>query len=416
MGSGSSFGQVPVSASGPSNNTYHQHVYSLYFNNLATGAAAPDEEQQTVYSTHVLPSTIQSVLYPTKPGGDAGIERYAISLPLPNAVTTYSGDWGPAVTDVKIDKNAIGSRSLAARYSTWTVLHYTLTKDLQPNDAVVILDSDGSPSSVPITFEKDRDDTDPSDNSNTFINRYGISVGLMEAPLCNTSTITNPVYYGTSNCMDFKKVIAVPTDDRRCDSLSEVSFALSELLWGLKEHARFPWEQDDEGTQNPGNFNYRCPEAYSGDIDALKANQKRAAERNIKVAPFANDIAKNISDLEEFLTRVGAGSNTLRSSHRLKGKQNEETVPLQLFDKISTDISSIYPSGIPNTVADAFFCACIDENQNSCPTLGSLKTKNDCDLNKTNAYLRTGYNAIDKGSSDCHAPQMNIYGAIQPQP
>jgi len=67
-------------------------------------------------------------------------------------------------------------------------------------------------------------------------------------------------------------------------------------------------------------------------------------------------------------------------------------------------------------VADAFFCACVDENQNSCPTLGSLKTKNDCHPNEAKAYLQRGYDAIDKGSSDCHSPQVSIDGAIQRNP
>ena len=105
---------------------YQKNVYALDFSGYThQKIPAPHRKHELVYQTtsRISPSTIQKVLFPT----DTSITRYAISLPDPDYVRTYSGKFGPGTAEAEIG-NAIGEGSVApAQYATWTVLHYGLT-------------------------------------------------------------------------------------------------------------------------------------------------------------------------------------------------------------------------------------------------------------------------------------------------
>jgi hypothetical protein len=171
----------------------------------------------------------------------------------------------------------------------------------------------------------------------------------------------------------------------------------------------FPAEQDWEGTQNLWNFRYDCPAAYKENLQTLHDNQQKAAGSNIKVLEDA----------------IGAllQKNPAKSLHRYTGKNSQgEQDASKLstdFGDISNDIALSLPDGIPIEVREAFDCACAEATKDvpgiSCPTLKSSKTQLDSP-NPLRKDLDTVFQALDKGSSDCHAPQASIDGAIQPQP
>src|ERR1700691_916197 len=99
--------------------------------------------------------------------------RYAISLPWSNHIHTYSGDFGPGISEAKIQQDTDPDyRTAIAQYATWTVLSY----DVQPNNVNVKTynASDQSAFSVKIsTGDIDRSSA-PLGSTPNPVKRYGI--------------------------------------------------------------------------------------------------------------------------------------------------------------------------------------------------------------------------------------------------
>jgi hypothetical protein len=387
---GTPLGYVAISSS---NNG--QNVYSIDVPNYLKSNQAPDEEYEVVYqsSARVPTKTIQSVVY--KPG----IVRYAISLPVPDYVRSYSGDYGSGFAEAKVDKTSPTSATIAMWYSTWTVLHYGVSS--LPPQLTMTLDGTAQ-SPIKVTGEVDNGG-----------GRSGITIALMEAPLCANTPPDTPQYYPTS--CGFAQISQTRADDTECDKLSGRSFALSAKLWGLTEYALFPMEQDEEGTQNPGTFHYKACPAYSGaNAETAKSDQQAVAVRNLKGAIAVKADVLNLEGELNELAKLAAQSKSGKSAHRPKSKESDTLNVSGYFTKLSDDIKLTFPHDVPLELSDAFYCACVEAKQSSCTALGSSKPPANCP-SRLQTYLDEVI-ANDKGSADCHSPQISINGAIQSQP
>jgi len=383
---------------------YQKNVYALDFSGYThQKIPAPHRKHELVYQTtsRISPSTIQKVLFPT----DTSITRYAISLPDPDYVRTYSGKFGPGTAEAEIG-NAIGEGSVApAQYATWTVLHYGLTPATATSSSSVSVT--GGQNAGPILFG-DADD----------YNRYGISIALVEAPWCDDNSGNYYKGYGVIGGCRFP---ALPnlTDDRECDSLSGLSFSLSAKLWGLNEYALFPSEKDALGNQNSGSYDYECGPYNAKNTDAAIAQQQRAATHNRAAAEKIEAVARTISTLEN-LPRFSLQPNALVPGRSEKKQDEDSNLLLKDFTKIFKELNFLFPSGVPASVAAAYYCVCeaahlaVDAKNSQCTKFGPYTCTGTprSDLK----IILEALDTADKGSSDCHSPQISIDGAIQPQP
>jgi hypothetical protein len=277
--------------------------------------------------------------------------------------------------------------------------------------------------------------TDPIDTSTKSDNyaRDAISIGLVEAPLCNPQTTGSPTYYPTG-CGSFPPEPTIPIDDQECDNLSGLSFALSAQLWGLNEFARFPVERDAQGNQEMGTYDYqKCTPYAGGNVDAVRAQGEVVARHNFAVAYTSGPISDIRQDLA-VASKVRLAKSGSRSN---KSKQKENSRLPEDVVKIATDLEFLFPGrqtgspdGVPLPVADAYYCLCTDVVSAADNTAGlCLKlTPNSAQKPACAAgaqdYLKTISESIslgpadyaDKGSSDCHSPQISIDGAVQSQP
>lgn len=392
-------GYIPISSSSSGKN-----IYTLTFSNYMKSNQPPDEEPEAAYhpTTQVTSTTIQTVLT------GSGLPRYAISVPMPDSVYTYSGDWGPGFAQAKISPTAAPtSATPAAVYSTWTILHYGLSSAIQTGDTIsVALDGRAQPG-IAIKPDFDRNNT---------IERYGISIALMEAPLCENSPLPpdDPTYYGT-DCSVFPSD-PVWADDENCDTLSGLSFALSTKLWGLSEEARFPAEQDDEGTQNLGTFYYACQVYSAANEPQIRGDQLIVAENNLKAA---KDISQKISKLKSYLQ-----SQSVKPADRLTKKADQSEIFEALLVGIADDTKLLFPHHVPQELGDALYCVCRSTQkgekksedrsaEKSCRKLLPLRSLPNCVQGKTEKYLDF-IEAQDKGSADCHSAQISINSVVQP--
>lgn len=380
-----------------------QYLYSASFSPKPDSLGSISEENESVYqaTTRVSQSDIRGLLL------NLGTNRYAISLPMPDSVKTYSGDYGPGVAEIKLENKTNPNLTTNARqYSTWTVLHYGVA-NMAASDSVAMTYSDkfGQHSfSLPIETAKDLDGS---------IQRYGISIVLMGAPLCKTSTVDH-LYYYPKSCTKYSEFSPAQSDDQKCDSLSGFSFANNAALWHMPEHVLFPAEQDWEGTQNPWNYRYDCAPAYKENLQTLHDSQQNAAKRNIKVVSDIKALNEAIGALPQ---KKAAKAAPRHQERNLAGEQISELSTD--FANIANDIALSLPDAIPTEVREAFDCVCAEAAQHSpdtsCPTLKSSGSQSKCP-NPMHKDLDTVLQALDKGSSDCHAPQVSIGGAISPQP
>jgi hypothetical protein len=376
---GANPGQVVISTNGPASG-YQKNVYDLDFpdNTARQFTNALPEENELVYqaSTNVLPSTIQNVLYPSS----TSIQRYAISLPLPDFTRTYSGQWVPAVAEAKVGQTDPGPSVPWSSYSTWTVLHYEFKNGKLPSQMNIQLNGKQA---NPISASQPNGDS-----------HYGISIALMAAPLCPAGG-----YYPTCN---FPQPPLQWSDNPECDSLSGLSFALAAKMWGLPEYARFPVEKDANGNQESGNYDYKCPAASQATLDEI------ATLVNLRGA---------LTTLENL---VGVNLQYRTSmSQRPAVKHGDQTALTTTFGEISSGLTTLFDSHVPDNVATDFDCACKNEGQSGC-TLPV--TPSPACTDKGTVYVEALEKSLkpftggDKGSSDCHSPQISINRAIQPQP
>jgi len=393
-----------------------QNLYLADFDSMQTGTYTITEETEDVYpeaSSISSPNITTVLLNPTA-------SRYAISLPWPNHIHTYSGDFGPGVSESKIEKNADPtSGTAAAQYATWTVLSY----DVQPNNVNVKTynASDQTPFSVKIsTGDTDRSGA-PLGSTPNPIKRYGISISLVEAPLCKSSAPGKALYYPEDCPAD--KTFSVPLDDQECDTLSSLSFAQSAALWNLPEHARFPSEQDALGTQGQWNYDYNCLASYRSNLQNLEAQEDKVVGFNLEMA----DLALRIAALKRNLALI---EHQRRESGQEQGKGLAPESVIKLFDGISKDLTASESANLISSenatrlnLADELYCACkaFTLGKGNCE---SFKSSHECkavrDVTEPAKHFITAATAYvtanDKGSSDCHAAQISINGAIQPTP
>jgi len=388
---------IPGEVRLPSNTPTMPSVYSLDFpGGTVDYNSTPHGKRALVYqtTTHVLPGLVQSVLHPT----GTNISRYAISLPRPSYVKTYTGNIGKgaAEAEAEIGNGTFDGSITPATYATWTVLHY-------------IFDA-----ARPVSMNVKVDDTPQGSIAAEYtadVHRYfGISIVLMEAPLCKT--IDRLTYYPACS---FANISPAGPDDKQCDKLSGLSFSLSAKLWGLNESALFPTEKDDRGNQNPGDYDYECVPYSKTNLATVITEEMNVASRNLG----DTDISTPISALDAVLTQ-DAKARASRPGHRLKANERREDSGLSTdFTELLNDLKLIFPDGIPSGVTGAYNCLCKDLNNANgsvCQLLNQAdRTSTSCTTG--DAELQTIVAAVspaDKGSSDCHSPQISINNAIQP--
>ncbi len=390
---------VPISASSAGDK-----VYSLTFNNYLKSTQDPGEEPDSRYqpTAQVLQATTQGILH--RPGTN----RYALSLPMPDSVHTYTGDLGSGFSEAKISLSDPTS-ILPARYSTWTVLHYGLSSQIQSGDAVSVTLDGATLPGISIGSFLDRQ------KYNKPITRYGISIVLMEAPLCDNSPLDTPKYYGTDCTTGFPANLPLNwADDHSCDSLSGLSFALSVKLWGFGDQARFP-QEDAKGLQSQGNYDYDCLIASAANAGQIHDEQAAAARTNLRVA---RDISNNVSELDSALK-----TQAVEAAESPRNALHEQPNLQKALVNISGDIKTLFPFQVPTELSNAFYCICQEvredgkqsskrEARKSCRKLLPLQSPPKCVHAIEQQYLKTIVD-LDKGSSDCHAPQISITEATQ---
>jgi hypothetical protein len=339
---------------------------------------------------------VQSVLHPAS----NSTQRYAVSLPLPYSVRTYTGGFGPGTAEAEIgDPTLADGIGIPAQYSTWTVLHYGLTA--VPPSMDVKLDQT---SQSPVMIVKDHH------------GRYGISLALVESPFCDDSTSTKLKYYPADCPNSFPTQPSVPYDDPECDTVSGLSFSLAAKLWGFSENALYPREEVDSqknsaGRQIRGSYDFdECPLNGASNVLAVETRQQQVAEYYLALA----DLSAKTLAVEEFLN-----SEVRDKSRTTKREHSKETIPAD-FDALSSDLNTIFENHVPLDVSNQLYCAC-SATTRECDLHGNSSSCNPKE--KAGAYLEAFETSVanysapnDKGSSDCHAPQISINGAIQPQP
>jgi hypothetical protein len=246
--------------------------------------------------------------------------------------------------------------------------------------------------------------------------RYGISIALVEAPFCDDSTNTKLKYYPADCPTSFPTLRTVPYDDPECDTVSGLSFSLAAKLWGLSENALYPREEVDTqgnstGRQIPGSYDFdECPLNGANNVLMVETRQQQVAEYYFAIADFS---AKT-SAVERFL------NSEVKDKPRLsKQEQGKETIPGD-FTAMSNDLNTIFDNHIPLDLSNELYCACSAATR-ECDLHGSLSPCNPKE--KAGAYVEAVEASVakyaapnDKGSSDCHAAQISINGAIEPQP
>jgi hypothetical protein len=340
---------------------------------------------------------VQNVLHPP----NASTQRYAISLPLPYSVRTYTGGFGPGIAEAEIgDATLVDGLGTPAGYATWTVLHYGLTA--VPPSMDVKLDQTSQPS---VTVGKDA------------YGRYGISIALVEAPFCDDSTNTKLKYYPADCPNSFPTQHSVPYDDPECDTVSGLSFSLASQLWGLNENALYPREEEGSqgnstGRQIVGSYDFdECPLNGANNVQLLETRQQQVAEHYFAIA----DLSAKTSALETFFNADAKGK-----SRRSLREQSEQTIPGD-FTAMSSDLNTIFDNHVPLGLSNELYCACSAASR-QCNLQGN-PSSNCNPKEKAGAYLEAFEDSIakysapnNKGSSDCHAAQISINGAIKLQP
>jgi hypothetical protein len=387
-----------------------QNLYILNFDSPQALNGSLQEETLYVYSA-TSKSDVNSILN-TPP---TTTPRYAISLPMPNHTHTYSGDFGPGVSEAKISQGQDpDEKTKTSQYTTYTVLRY----DQQASSATVNTKTAADQAPFPVTVSAG--DNDRKDRKGKIV-RHGITISLMEAPLCADSGPGVHHFYPQDchNATDMMDLSPVDQDDAECDTLSLLSFAQTASLWGLSERARFPLEEvssdsDDPnytgGTQSPWNFDYACPVSSAGNLATLITSEDNVVETNL-----------NNADLSASLLALKYSRGPLVSHERPKPWLNAKTVQL-LLDNIARDLkegANVSTQEPIMRLQDKLYCACKAADIADCQRAGA---PNECRAEKTaskswaeffkaaDAYMA----ANDKSSADCHAPQVSINGAIQP--
>jgi hypothetical protein len=346
----------------PSDNQ-NQNIYYIDFDGRASAGLAPDERHAKPFHprNQVSDNLLKQMVYAPAQ------QRYAISLPKPDYVRTYDGyTYGNGLAEAKISAGNVANAT-PTRYTTWMVLHYTASSI--PSQMRISLlttyDPHGHPSplsTVAVT---------------TATGRSAISIVLME---------THPCLPGDTACWHL--------GERVCDELSLRSFGESAALWKLSEHARFPRQLDQMGTQDEGSYNLiDCVDTKN--LEKVRSLQEEAEVRNAA-------IVKRIVEI-----------NHLTDPSLDKGALAEDLKSLDA-------LFSAEPGGTPPEVANALVCtkALLDKEDVISRCSADVKNVRDA----VQKYFRFGdpmtnvsdglVTSYGKGSADCHSPQIDINNAL----
>jgi hypothetical protein len=323
----------------------------------------PNEEPPQLYASKqtVSDQTIANVLY----AYDSSARRYAVSLPMPDYIETYTGNYGTGFAESKIKVGKITNKTPPKEYTIWMVLHYSV-KAMPKTMLLSYLEKGTSvkqDNPVPVTSAG---------------GRSAISITLMDPTM---------------------------TTDLECDPLSGYSFGASMKMWGLKEHARFPVQKDQYGTQYPGYFDYACPEAQQSALDVLK-------ERLDEISVEKETTKKAIDDLRGDLAQLLDIKAAATKAHdkRLTGLQEDA---LKDLSNVHQDLDSLLGL-LPQAVRDALSCTrnlIVDVNakhDEPCPKDDSGSQLFDKYFGKSGVITLSAV-----GSTDCHKAQVDINNAFR---
>jgi hypothetical protein len=328
-------------------------LYYLDFSKPVQNGAngEPNEEPAQLYAPTQIVSdqTIANVFYTY----DSTTPRYAVSLPMPDYIETYTGNYGTGFAESKIKVGKLTNKTQPKEYTIWMVLHYSVT-------------------AIPATMLV----------SNLV---KGISV-IQDKPVTVTSA-------GGRSAISITLMDPTKTTDLECDPLSGYSFGASMKMWGLTEHARFPVQKDLVGTQYPGYYDYTCAEAHQSSLvllqnrlDKIKSERKTATQ----------DIEVLKKDLSSILLETRAAAITTPNSQ------------LEDWKKVNEDLNSLLGHP-PQTVTDALSCSkdLVDGKgpDEFCPEHGSQTEL---------LHKLFQYNTLSAvGSTDCHKAQISINNAFK---
>ncbi len=323
----------------------------------------PGEEAPQLYApSQIVPAaTIDRVLNNPVPSNP----RYAISLPMPDYISTYTGDYGSGFAESKVKVGHINYKTLRHEYTTWLVLHYSVNQPLK----FVGLYSDGSVGSAVVTVPVTSD-----------YNRSGISIAAFDDSMGS---------------------------DTYCDYMSVKTFSSSAKMWGLHEHVRFPEELDDAGTQNTGFYHYDCDEGMASYGDAAKQQGDVEGSRPAAIASHLQTTKKHGGNASALTASVAKLTEDLRQLLR----PGTHEIPKSYLDdwKAAHDELLAYRERIPKFADRVLSCtlALVEQSKDtkfqSCPS-GQILLKE----------LSTApvYKGLTVGSTDCHPGQININNAF----
>lgn len=313
----------------------------------------PNEEAAQLYKQAAPQSRIDTIL------NTPIVPRYAISLPMPDYISTYTGPYGSGFAESKVKMGRISYKHRPSAYTIWAVFHYSV--DAQPPSLLIGVRK-GSAVQQTGSIDVGNDG-----------NRWAISITLMDPSKPN---------------------------DPQCDALSGFSFAASTTMWDFHQRARFPvLKYKDDGTQYAGYYDYHCAEASQTSLDVLRQ----------KINAIEKQQGKSKAAIEDL--RCGLVS-FLNLDDKTKGCKPRKVDPADLQTQLSvvrTNMEAFFPGKdkLPESIIHAL--SCIQELivhkscGQCCPNPQSVV---DDDLG-AHGLLMTA-----TGSSDCHPPQMVINDAF----
>jgi hypothetical protein len=286
--------------------------------------------------------------------------RVAFSVPQPDYVSTYIGQYGVGLAESKIDINHITPDTPYAYHTIELVLHYQVC---QPVSSVTC-----------------------STCSKSLLRGNDIPVSGKGLSIASGA-------YGKKS-------------SRRCDDYSSQSFSESKALWGLVHYARFPEELDEVGTQHHGYYNYDCPESFSSSKQENFDYALRCSDAlRSKIAKLKASVEAELQD------RSAAAQGPREGPIACEPQQHkaedacwpERKAPNVTFCDVQDGISAIlFGTKVESVQTDLACLAELLRNPRTAACRGRIE-----EISTRLTGLLTAM-----GSTDCHAAQMSINGAI----
>jgi hypothetical protein len=294
-------------------------------------------------------SIIQKVLYMPDPKQP----RFAISLPMPDSISTYTGEYGSGYAYSKMSKQHIDHGTPNMPYSIWAVLHYSL----KSYSKLLALRESNAQGSVP---KPESADIPIGDDGI----RQAVSILVGEIP-------------HTPN-------------DPTCDSLSAWTFSTAMKMWGLQSRARFPVLDQSSGDQY-SYFDYACTEATATNADILQNHLDDLATTSDAIKALHEKLGSLVSAEDQYRSDKTKMADLQTSFNRVRKLTG------LMMGKSRADID------------EALSCtqALINNDKDKidgCPTKKSLNER----------YFGDGgtFHARTVGSTDCHKGPLSINNAF----